>query len=184
MDKSGKADQFLNAKINIVKLPLNTVKFYELGKSCDWLKNILLELNEKADEKSPEEYLEETSISCELEIKKMFKQQYGDMIFVRGNIETQFKTQCVRTLENMDDNLILPINSCFLDQKFEETEEFSEQLEIFEENQLFDLYFFDKGFVNIAEMIHEQIYLNINQYPIANPDTPLDWANGPSNTKQ
>lgn len=179
-----KAENLLEAKINLRKFPASTPKYYELQTDNEWVKELLAELNEKAEEKSPEDYLAETSLSMQLEISKEFKQQYGEYLLVKGELEGKFVTQCVRTLEDMPDSIQLHIKACFLDRRFEKEEEFAEQLEIFEKDTVFELYFYDKGFIDLKEMIHEQIYLNINQYPVKDPDAPLHWEKETPDTKQ
>jgi uncharacterized protein len=84
----------------------------------------------------------------------------------------------------MNDSLELEIKICFLTIHLEKEESFTEQLEIFENNDMYELYFYKKGFADIGEMIHEQVYLNLNEYPIKDAEASLDWANGTSTTKQ
>ena len=84
----------------------------------------------------------------------------------------------------MEDSLKLEIKSCFLDELYEEDEAYSDQDEIFQDDNMYDLYFYHKKFANLAEMIHEQIYLHYNQYPVADENASLDWANEASTTKQ
>ena len=178
------AETKLQEKLNIIKFPLNATKFYKLDQTCDWAKSLLVELNEKADEKSTEEKLSKTDISIELEIKKFYKSQYGEYIIVNVQFSSHYLTQCVRTLEEMEDSLHFEVNTCFLDKQHEKREEFEDQMEIYEDNQLNELYFFDKGFADLKEMIHEQIFLNINQYPVKNTDSELSWAKESSELKQ
>ncbi len=178
------AETKMQEKLNIVKFPLNATKYYELDKSCDWVRALLLELNEKADEKKPEEYLANTDIKIQMEIKKLFKSQYGEFLIINLQFSSHYVTQCVRTLEEMEDSLHFEVNSCFLDREYEKLEEFEDQMEIYEDNQLNELYFYEKGFVDVKEMIHEQIFLNINQYPVKNSDSELNWAKETSELKQ
>ena len=122
-------------------------------------------------------------MEIELNLTKCFKPEYGEYLLIKGEISTSYVTACVRTLEDMCVSLDIGFKSCFLDKKFEEDEAFSEQLEIFEKNELYDLYFYEKGLPNLAEMTHEVIYLNINQYPIKDPDAPLLDGNDENSTK-
>lgn len=184
MAMTGKAANRISEKLNISKIPLNTPMFYELSKEQDWVEKLLRELNEKADTLPPEEYLEKTNLNIELEITKCFKSEYGEYILIKGHLNTQYKTVCVRTLAEMDETLDLNFSVACLSQKFEDDEEFSEQLEIFEKDTLYELYFYKKGHVDLFEILHEIIYLNINQYPVKDGDTPLHWANPDYDTKQ
>ena len=174
----------MEAKLNLVRFPLNTTKYYSLNTEQDWVKDLLIELNEKADDFTPEENLSKTSISVELEVSKKNKEACGDYILIKGQLKAKFLTRCVRTLQIMEDELELEIKACFLEEFYQEEEAYADQDEIFQDDDMYELYFTEKKFADVSEMIHEQIYLNINQYPIKDEETPLGWANETSDTKQ
>lgn len=163
----------LNAKLNITKFPNNQEKYYSLDKSQDWVESLLRELNERADEKSPEEYLNETSISVELNIKKKFDSREGEKLLVTGNVSAQYVTQCIRTLEQMNDSVEVDIKACFLEAANQDSDMYKDQTETFQENDMYELYFFDNKTIPLAEMIHEQVFLEYNEYPVKNPDAEL-----------
>ena len=112
------------------------------------------------------------------------KKEYGEYLLIKVDLYTEYTTQCIRTLEDMKESLELAFQFCLVDKKMEDEEEFTERLDIFEKDEMYDLYFYEKGFGELAEIIHEQIYLNINQYPIKDAETPLAWGNDSSETKQ
>lgn len=174
----------LNANLNITKFPNNQEKYYELDKSQDWVQKLLMELNENADEKSPEEYLDETEISVELTIKKKFDPREGEKLLVTGHVSAKYVTKCIRTLEQMDDSVDVDIKACFLDAVNEDNDMYVDQTETFQENDMYELYFFENKMVKLSEMIHEQVFLEYNQYPVKNPDTELVWAKPSSEQKQ
>lgn len=184
MTNATKQENVLAGKINIIKIPLNTPKYYKLGIDQDWVKALLVELNEKAEDKTPEEFLKETQLEIAVEMTKMFKKEYGEYLLIKVDLYTEYTTQCIRTLEDMKESLELAFQFCLVDKKMEDEEEFTERLDIFEKDEMYDLYFYEKGFGELAEIIHEQIYLNINQYPIKDAETPLAWGNDSSETKQ
>lgn len=180
MNKENKLD----AQINIPKFARNVTKYYSLSVDQDWVRDYLIELNEKADDKSPEEYLKETSIQIELEILKKFTPATGEYLLIKGSVETTYATQCVRTLTNMHDSLSTEFKVCFIDDLKSGDDQYADQTETFQENEMYDLYFFVKNKADIKEVIHEQIFLNINQYPIHDAEAELVWANGSSDNKQ
>ena len=173
----------LDATLNINKFPTNQTKYYELDKSQDWMAQILTELNEKATEKSAEAKMEETTISCDLAITKKQKPHMGNYLVVTGNFKANFLTECVRTLAEMRDTVETEIKACFVPRYLETEESFQDQTEVFEDDQMLELYFYDKGSVQLSEMIHEQVYLNVNQYPVLDPDAPLAWGEDGGDTK-
>lgn len=177
-------DNNLEAKLNIVKFPRDTKKSFTLAQEQDWVKSLLAELNEKADAKSSEDYLKETSIEVKLDIIKKHKEVCGDYILVSGHFSANYMTKCVRTLVDMPDSIELEFKACFLEEHYEKEEAYADQSEIFQDDDMYELYFYYKKFADLAEMVHEQVYLNINQYPVADEDTPLSWANETTDTKQ
>lgn len=179
MDNSNDA---IKALANISKISMANFDEYSLDKETSWLKEILIELNANADDKDELAYLDETSIELELKLKKKFKGSLGEYVIAEGNLKSEYVTQCVRTLQEMREQIEVSINSCFIDKIHEKEEAYADQLEIFDETKLYDLYFYEKKQVNLKSMIHEQVFLNMNQYPVKDHDAPL-YGEGQSETK-
>lgn len=163
----------LEAKVGIHKFPLNNTKYFELDEQQNWLKALLTELNEKAQDKTPEEYLENSGLKLNLEITKKHSREFGDYLLVKGEFSANYFTACVRTLEEMTDSLNLSLKACFIATEYENDENFQDQTETFQDNELYELYFYSKNQIDMAEFVHEQIFLNMNQYPVKNADSPL-----------
>lgn len=173
----------ISEKVNLAKIPMDTPQFYSISKNQDWVEKLLRELNEKADTNSPEENLAQTRLDISLELKKQFKSQYGEYLLIKGTVEALYLTQCIRSLEEMEEQLHIEFNVAFLHARFEQDETLQEELEIIENTEVYELYFFKKGHVDLFETLHEVIYLNFNQYPVKSESTPLVWANGESGKK-
>jgi uncharacterized protein len=169
-----KQDNKVAAQINLIKLPANTRYEFDLDQDTDWVRNILIELNENATEKSPEEYLEETSLFISGEIEKKNKPEMSEYLLVSGTIEAEYVTECVRTLKPMKVELNVPFKICFLDESLATTELYSDQDETYVDNDIYELYFYNKRTVNFQEMIHEQVFLNYEQYPVLDADCRLE----------
>jgi uncharacterized metal-binding protein YceD (DUF177 family) len=90
------------AQINLIKLPANTVFEFELDEETDWVKDMLIEMNEHATDKKPEVYLKETSLFISGEIEKKNKVEMGEFLIATGTIEAEYATECVRTLKPID----------------------------------------------------------------------------------
>lgn len=180
MERENKLDR----EINITKLGQNQERYFSLNKSQDWVRELLIELNEKADEKSPEDYLNQTSLNIGLDIKKIFDAREGEKLLVSGNLVAKYMTQCIRTLEPMEDELDLDIKACFIDSSNQDNDMYVDQTETFQENEMYDLYFYDNKKVKLSEMIHEQVFLNYNEYPVKDPDAELVWAKPAPEGKQ
>ena len=178
-----KNDDAIAALVNIPKLSLDMTYSYELNKETSWIAELLTELNENAENKLPEEFFETSFINLELTVTKRFKGSLGEFLIVSGSLTTEYYTQCVRSLEDMKDSLEVEFKTCLIDMKFEQAEEFADQTDIFEDNDVHELYFFEKNKADIKEIIHEQIFLHINQYPIKDAESPLPWVQGSDSTK-
>lgn len=161
-------------KINLIKLPANQVFPFELDADTDWVKEFLLEMNENATEKSPEAYLDETAIFISGEIEKKNKTDMGEFLLVKGTIEADYVTECVRTLKPMTVQLDVPFKVIFVDEELATSELFAEIDETYVENDVYEIYFYNKRTVDLQEMLHEQIFLNYNQYPVLDADSKLE----------
>jgi len=163
----------ISAQINLIKLPLNTEFNFDLDQDTDWVKKFLLELNEKASEKSPEEYLEETFIEISGEIEKKDKPEMNEVLLVRGTITATYATECIRTLKPMLMDMDVEFKICFVDESMATSELFADLDETYVENDVYQIYFHNKRTVNFEEMLHEQIFLNYEQYPVLDAESKL-----------
>ena len=168
-----KHDHKIGAQINLIKLPSNTKYEFEFGQETDWVKDILMELNENATDKSPEEWLNETDLVIFGEVEKKSKPEMGEFLLVSGHIEADYATECIRTLKPMKVELNVPFKICFLDETYASSELFSDADETWVENEVYELYFYNKRTVNFQEMLHEQVFLNYNQYPVLDAESKL-----------
>lgn len=163
----------ITTHINLIKLPANQKIEFELDKETEWVKNILVEMNENASEKKPEDYLAETNLVVFGDMEKKNKNDLGEYLVVRGTIEADYVTECVRTLQPMTIQLDIPFKIAFFDESMAKTEAFEGIDETFVENDVYEIYFYDKRTVDFEAMIHEQIFLNYNQYPVLDADSKL-----------
>lgn len=169
----------VGAKINLIKLPANNPILFELDQETDWVKEFLMEMNENATEKTPEEYLEETSIFISGEMEKKNKPDMGEFLLVKGTIEVDYVTECVRTLKPMTVQLDVPFKIIFVDESLATSELFAEIDETYVENDVYEIYFYNKRTVDFQEMLHEQIFLNYDQYPVLDADSKIDGVDTP-----
>lgn len=169
-----KNDNKIGAQINLIKLPANIPFEYEFDQSTDWVKEFLVEMNENATEKSPEAYLDETSLHIFGEVEKKNKPDMGEFLLVKGTIEATYVTECVRTLKTMTKDLDVDFKVCFIDESYASSELFAEIDETYVDNDVYEIYFYNKRTVDFQEMIHEQIFLNYDQYPVLDADSKLE----------
>lgn len=164
----------VTSKINLIKLPSNVTYEFELDQETDWVRDLLVELNENATEKSPEAYLDETFLRISGEITKKNKPEMEEFVTIKGTIETDYVTECVRTLKPMKVQLEVPFKVCFIDESLSSSELFADVDETFVDNDVYEIYFYNKRTIDFQEMIHEQLYLNYNQYPVLDAESKID----------
>ena len=168
-----KQDKIASA-INLIKLPTNHLIEFELDAQTDWVRDFLMEMNENATDKDPSEYLEETSIHISGEMEKKNKPDLGEYLIVTGTIESDYVTECVRTLRPMTMQLDILFKVVFLDESLSTSELFAEIDETYVDNDVYQIYFYSKRTVEFKEMLHEQIFLNYEQYPILDAESKIE----------
>jgi uncharacterized metal-binding protein YceD (DUF177 family) len=169
----------IGAQVNLIKLPTNTPFDFDLDESIDWVREILMELNENATEQSPEAYLNETGLSITGELEKKNKQEINEYLLIKGVIRANYATECIRTLKPMQMDLEVPFKVCFVDEALATTEQFAEIDETYLDNDIFEVYFYTKRTINLKDMIHEQIFLNYDQYPVLDAESKLLGVDAP-----
>lgn len=172
MENKPTVDQLKNPE-GLQTFPMNKDHDYFLDKSIDWLAELLKELNENTSQLPEEELLKRSRLDVNLNVKKCFKPQMGEYLLVKGKIDAAFFTDCVRTLTLMKDEVNVEFQCCLLDKALESDDQYNDQIEIYTDNELFDLYYYERRKVDLKELIHEQIYLNKNPYPTRDKTSPI-----------
>lgn len=154
--------------VNISKLPLNQELEFQLNKELSWLGEILDEINQQANGVPGPVAFAQTSIDLKIKLIRRHNHDLQEHLILVGELSIQYFTNCVKTMALMKDQIELNLNSCFISKGFEDSEEYKDQTEIFIDQELRELYFFDKRQIELSEMIREQFYLNKNPYPVRN----------------
>ncbi len=170
----------IGAQINLIKVAASLPLEFEFDKDdTDWIREMLVELNENATDKSPDEYVKETSLVAFGTVEKKNKNDLGEYLLVKGTIEATYATECIRTLKPMRKDLDVTFKICFIDQALADTELFKDIDETYVDNEVYEIYFYDDRTVNFQEMIHEQIFLHLDLYPILDADSKLEGVDTP-----
>lgn len=156
----------LGATLNTRKMRSNTWLEFSLSKNSDWVKNLLLELNENAEEMSPEQQLATSELNLEIQLKKANKSSIGDYLLCSTKVSSTFNTQCVKTGSIMNDSLDFSVKICFLPEHLSNQEEFLDQTEYYTDGEIYELYYLNKNDeAPLKEAIREQLFLNLDFYP-------------------
>lgn len=167
-------EQTLEPKLNLVKFPINTQLTFELDQTTPWVAELLKEMNEGATDKSPDQWLQETSLKLHLELAKKFKNEEGEYLLVKGQVKATYVDEHVRTLAPLKLELDLSFKAVFLNEPLLQTEAFEELDEIWLDGDTYEIYTYKKATADLGEMIHEQLFLHRIQYPGVELDEAMD----------
>lgn len=169
----------IGAQIQLLKLATNNTLEFEFDQETDWVRDMLLELNENASDKKPQDWLSETSLVVFGEVTKKNKADLGEFVIAKGHIEATYATECVRTLKPMKVDLDIAFKIAFIDESMAETELFKDLDETYVDNDVYEIYFYNKRIIEFQEMIHEQIFLHVDPYPVLDADSKLEGVGTP-----
>lgn len=158
----------LDAQINISKISMDVTTDYDLNEDVDWVAELMDELEENTD-REDEEY-KKGSLEIEMSIKRKNEKPFADHVLIRGGFKTSFQMPCVRCLKLTRQTIEEPFTAAFMNKHFETEPEYEEADDIFTENENFDLYFHEKGNIDIKEMVHEQIYIHVDAFALHDPN--------------
>lgn len=159
------AENYIAGQINISKIPIDSNTQFDLDHNTDWVQELLIELNSTASDTSEEEKLSNTELKIQIDIEKKFSAEFGEYIIIKATVAGNYLTECVKTLKTMGEIVHLEFNSCLISNEHKDDEQYADQTEIFANQELRELYFYSKGLIDVKELVHEQIFLNINAYP-------------------
>jgi uncharacterized protein len=163
---------FIEETITISKYPINQENFLHLNEHLPWIKELLSELENDAlgsasamkegdDASSPESTLE-----VQLSIIRKSDEALKDHLIICGKIKGQYQTACIRCLEAFTSPVEAEFNTCFLHSALENTPEYEGITEIYLEQKEMDIYYHQKGKIDLKELIHENLYLSRTPFPL------------------
>ncbi|MBF0297178.1 MAG: DUF177 domain-containing protein [Oligoflexia bacterium] len=162
-------DVFLNQILNVRKLALNNEKTFQLNDSnCDWLKFLLSEIEQLpgSSQDPPQDTHKDSYLNIDIKIVKKDNSELLEHIFLEGSIDCFYKTSCIRCLNDMNDSFTIDFKACFIPKILEKNEIYADQLTIYANSEEMELYFYEEQIIDLKEFFHEQISLNINQFPL------------------
>ena len=131
-------------------------------KSTPWVAELLSELEEEVDPatKSAGSFLRFRGV-----LEKRHTGTYDDFLLLNGELEGSFDTLCVSTGQTMKDTFEIDIHAVFLQKQLEKTLELEDEIDLYIEDEEYDLYYYERRQVDLKAALHEYIYLNKNPYP-------------------
>ena len=161
----------LKSPLTVQGLPLNVPQFYELNEKTNWLIPLLEELNEDVDISKRSGF--SSFLSLDLEITRRDERTLGNYITLIGAFKVQYLTYCVRCYEIMEEIQETDVNAVVIPREYRSLMNLEDEETFFVDNGEWDLFFYDLK-VNLAEIIHEYLYLHKNPYPKKSNDLPFE----------
>jgi uncharacterized protein len=143
---------------------------YTLDESCPWVNDLFNELEEEVDRQESD--YTKGHMRLNLTLKRKSAKPFGDHLLVSGHFDTKYFAPCVRCLKLTQQELKADFRCGFLHKRNEKEPEFEELDDIFADNEEWSLYFYDKGQADIAETAHENLFMNIEHFPLHHEDCP------------
>lgn len=154
----------IESMVNITKVPLDSLLEYELDEQTSWVKDLFDELEEETD-REDEDYTK-GNLNVTFTLKRRNEKPFGDHLLMKGHIEATYYSHCVRCLVLTKQHISEDFNCSFLHKHMQTMPEYEEADDIFTEGEEFDLNFHDKGKIDIAEAVHEQLFINVDAFPL------------------
>ena len=154
--------RFMSPEVSLKALPIDRSQDIALDENCDWLKEILDELNEESGEANLQSY--ETFLKLELSMKRKSHSEFGDYLILEGSVDLKYATSCVVTGDTIVESQDTEIFAAVLDKPVIKDQNLEEETEIYINDAEYDLYDYEFK-VDLKSIIREYVFLNKNYYP-------------------
>ena len=153
-------------KILLEKLSYDNLENHELDQNCLSVKNLLEELETNLEEAERGK----GHLHLQLGFKRRFNSHYGDYLLFHGKINGIFYAHCIRCLAPTQCPLNADFSACFLPHSYERREEYQDITSIYIDGEERELYFHHNGIADLQEILHENIFINVDPLPLHHPD--------------
>jgi uncharacterized metal-binding protein YceD (DUF177 family) len=157
-------------KINNVLLPAMPVhKFsndiieeYDLDESTSWVNDLLVELEEENDTDLD---LPPATMHIQATITSKTDRVLAEHFILKTTLDAAFHLPCIRCLHPLKQEMKLDLMAAFIHETKEALPEYEESTTVFADGKEMELYFYGKATLQIKEFFHEQIFMEVNQFP-------------------
>lgn len=159
-------EKMANGLIKVSSYLYNKEESYSLNTDNPWINDVLVELeNEQIFDKEKPHLA--GHINLDFTLKKINGGiELKDYFIVRGTLSALYNCSCIRCLELVHRNIDLELSCCFLSSDLEESEFIDENGSILIENEEMEVFFYNKGFLDLKEFIREAIFTAIDPLPL------------------
>jgi uncharacterized protein len=145
-------------KISVAKLPLDTTQEFSVDQSTPWVAEILEEICEGKSGVG--------ELTVEFQVTRGQSSELDEYIWIAAEVDFQGHRTCVRCLEPTLKPGHLEFEACVLDANLENNELYQESETVVCQNREMELYFYEQRMVNLKQILHEQIFVHYDYYPL------------------
>ena len=153
-----------NGRFNIRSYPFNQEEEFHLDNNIPWVKELLNEL--ERDQMEEEGHIPSGSIEVKLSIQKKSSNTLRDHIILRGSVKASYPCSCFKCLGPTRESLENKFSCCFIDQDLGSSPKFENSTYVNHGVEELELYTYENGFLDLKELIHENIYMAANPLPL------------------
>lgn len=160
----------LKAVERLQSMPFEAYQSYELQHSnTEWLNEVLEEICDY-DRDYPDMITKPAYIHAHLDIKRDINHTLKEYLLIKAKLSVGYYTSCTRCLLPSYEQIKFKFQLCFLNSTFEKMEEYKEEDDLLVENELFDLYYYQKQNIPFKDFMREQIVLQLAHYSVHDKD--------------
>ena len=137
---------------------------FELAENHGFMDSFARELEEEVDQEDIA--FKKANLHAKLNFIRKMEAPYKDYLIIRGEIKGFYQAPCRRCIIPSDEYMDAEFSACFIPAYFEKEPEFEDLDSIFTDNEEHDLYFHQKGKLDLKEFLHEQLFLKVNPFPL------------------
>ena len=152
----------LMPEMPIHKFSNDIIVEFDINQNQDWVKDLLIELQE---ENETDAELPAATMHIQAAITNKTDKILGEYFTLKTKLDANFHLPCVRCLHPLQQVMNLELMAAFLHDSEEKKPEYQESTSVFADGHEMELYFYRKGLLPIKEFFHEQIFMEVNQFP-------------------
>jgi uncharacterized metal-binding protein YceD (DUF177 family) len=157
-----KINSLLLPEMPIHKFSNDIIEEYDINESVEWVNDLLNELQEENDTDTT---LPPATMHIQASITSKTDRVLGEHFILKSTLDAAFHLPCVRCLTPLKQEMKLELAAAFLHESKSKSPEYQEATTVFTDGKEMELYFYSKGILHIKEFFHEQIFMEVNQFP-------------------
>jgi hypothetical protein len=157
-----KVNLVLPGEVHINKFSQDFIEEYRVDENCEWVAQIIKELEEENDDDFERE---PAKLTINATLSRKTDKFLNDHLIVKSKVNGHYHLPCGRCLAPIRQEILLDINATFLSDAMEKMPEYQESTTVYADGQEMELYYFRKGIADIKEVYHEQLFSEMAPFP-------------------